>query len=206
MLKYKIKKVSDISDEEYTKCFYSMSEQSRTKVKRFKNTIQKKCTLAGECLARKTLAEVTGENLCAALEQGVAAAYKAVMKPTEGTMLTVMRIASERASALSATETDPLKIWEEVMVGAKDATVKMSAIAEVLIKEASDIQEVNTTYTVNYQISKKNAQDLYRDVGTGYLETVVNPTIQETVKTIIARYTAEELIGKTSNLLHLLDH
>lgn len=62
MLKYKIKKVSDISDEEYTKCFYSMSEQRRTKVKRFKNTIQKKCTLAGECLARKTLAEVTGEN------------------------------------------------------------------------------------------------------------------------------------------------
>lgn len=65
---------------------------------------------------------------------------------------------------------------------------------------SSDIQEVSTTYTVNYQISKKNAQDLYRDVGTGYLETVVNPTIQETVKTIIARYTAEELIGKRAEV------
>ena len=60
---------------------------------------------------------------------------------------------------------------------------------------SSDIQEVNTVYTVNYQISKTNAQNLYRDVGTGYLETVVNPTIQETVKTIIARYKAEELIS-----------
>lgn len=59
---------------------------------------------------------------------------------------------------------------------------------------SEDIQEVNTVYTVNYQISKANAQDLYRDVGTGYLETVVNPTIQEAVKTIIAQYTAMELI------------
>jgi regulator of protease activity HflC (stomatin/prohibitin superfamily) len=65
---------------------------------------------------------------------------------------------------------------------------------------SSDIQEVNTTYTVNYQISKGNAQNLYRDIGVNYLETVVNPTIQETVKTIIARYTAEELIGKRAEV------
>lgn len=65
---------------------------------------------------------------------------------------------------------------------------------------SSDIQEVNTTYTVNYQISKTNAQNLYRDVGTGYLATVVNPTIQETVKTIIAKYTAEDLIGKRAEV------
>ena len=61
---------------------------------------------------------------------------------------------------------------------------------------SSDIQEVNTTYTVNYQISKTNAQNLYRDIGTNYLETVVNPTIQESVKTVVAKYTAEQLIGK----------
>jgi len=65
---------------------------------------------------------------------------------------------------------------------------------------SSDIQEVNTVYTVNYQISKTNAQNLYRDVGTGYLETVVNPTIQETVKTIIARYKAEELISNRAGV------
>ena len=65
---------------------------------------------------------------------------------------------------------------------------------------SSDIQEVNTTYTVNYQIAKGNAQNLYRDIGINYLDTVVNPTIQETVKTIIARYTAEELIGKRAEV------
>lgn len=65
---------------------------------------------------------------------------------------------------------------------------------------SSDIQEVNTVYTVNYQISKTNAQNLYRDVGTNYLDTVVNPTIQETVKTVIARYTAEQLIEKRAEV------
>ncbi|MBQ5754264.1 MAG: DAK2 domain-containing protein, partial [Oscillospiraceae bacterium] len=39
--------------------------------------------------------EATADDLKAALEQGVEAAYKAVMKPPEGTMLTVARVASE---------------------------------------------------------------------------------------------------------------
>ncbi len=65
---------------------------------------------------------------------------------------------------------------------------------------SKDIQEVNTIYTVNYQVSKTNAQDLYRDIGIGYLETVVNPTIQESVKTIIARYKADELISNRAGV------
>ena len=65
---------------------------------------------------------------------------------------------------------------------------------------SKDIQEVSTTYTVNYQIAKGNAQNLYRDIGVNYLDTVVNPTIQETVKTVIAIYSAEELIGKRATV------
>lgn len=65
---------------------------------------------------------------------------------------------------------------------------------------SSDIQEVNTVYTINYQISKTNAQDLYRTVGTAYLETVIKPATLESVKTIMAHYTAEDLIGKRDTL------
>jgi len=65
---------------------------------------------------------------------------------------------------------------------------------------SSDIQEVNTVYTVNYQISKTNAQKLYIDVGTGYIDTVINPAVYESVKTIMAHYTAEDLIGKRDTL------
>ena len=40
-----------------------------------------------------------GRDLAIALDFGVAAAYKAVMKPAEGTILTVSRLAAARAAA-----------------------------------------------------------------------------------------------------------
>lgn len=46
----------------------------------------------------KDKATMDGVNLAAALTDGVAAAYGAVMKPAEGTILTVSRLAAERAS------------------------------------------------------------------------------------------------------------
>ena len=46
----------------------------------------------------------------AALEKGVEGAYKAVMKPTEGTMLTVARVASEEAAAERHRQ-DAVELW-----------------------------------------------------------------------------------------------
>ena len=65
---------------------------------------------------------------------------------------------------------------------------------------SSDIQEVDVTYSLNYQISKSNAQDIYREIGSNYYETVINPRIQEAVRSVMAHYTAEELLEKRSNL------
>ncbi len=47
-------------------------------------------------------------DLKAALSSGVSAAYKAVMKPTEGTMLTVARVASEKIADSTITEFEEL--------------------------------------------------------------------------------------------------
>ena len=65
---------------------------------------------------------------------------------------------------------------------------------------SSDIQEVTTDYTINYQISRTNAQSLYRNVGVNYPDTVITPVAQESVKTIMANYTAEDLIGQREKL------
>ena len=48
--------------------------------------------------------EAEAADLAKALQMGVEAAYKAVMKPTEGTILTVTRLAAEAAAASTATE------------------------------------------------------------------------------------------------------
>ncbi len=63
--------------------------------------------------------EATAADLAAALQKGVEAAYKAVMKPTEGTILTVARLAGEEAAA-SGLE-DPVELWKLVVEAAQKA-------------------------------------------------------------------------------------
>ena len=59
---------------------------------------------------------------------------------------------------------------------------------------SSDIQEVLVSYSMNYQIEKANAQKIYKEIGVDYYNTVMAPRIQEVVKSVIAKYTAEALI------------
>ena len=55
----------------------------------------------------------------AALQKGVEGAYKAVMKPTEGTILTVARVASEEAAASDAADVPAL--WDVVLTAGQKA-------------------------------------------------------------------------------------
>lgn len=64
--------------------------------------------------ALKGCSEMDSEAMVRSLELGVDGAYKSVMKPTEGTILTVAREAAEKARALSLSTNDPLLIWDEV--------------------------------------------------------------------------------------------
>ena len=59
---------------------------------------------------------------------------------------------------------------------------------------SSDIQEVSIKYSINYQIQKSNAQTIYKTIGQNYYEVVMDPRIQEAVRSVIANYTAESLI------------
>lgn len=65
---------------------------------------------------------------------------------------------------------------------------------------SSDIQEVTMSYTINYQIDKANAQEIYRAIGKDYYNTIVEPSVFESVKVATAKYTAEQLVQTRSNL------
>lgn len=65
---------------------------------------------------------------------------------------------------------------------------------------SSDIQEVTMVYTVNYQINKDNAQNIYKNIGISYYDTVIIPCITESTKVIIAKYSAESLVGERTDL------
>jgi len=82
-----------------------------------------------------------------------------------------------------------VKPWQQVVK--MDNRVQKQTVT--LACFSSDIQEVNVSYTVNYQIRKADAMTLYSTVGTGYYDTVIAPNIAESVKVATARYTAEAL-------------
>ncbi len=80
----------------------------------------------------KGLTEATGADLASALTLGVEAAYKAVMKPTEGTILTVARIASERARAAVLANNKANYVWDEVCLAAEEALETTPELLPVL--------------------------------------------------------------------------
>ncbi len=76
--------------------------------------------------------EVTASNLADAFKLGVEAAYKAVMKPTEGTILTVARVASEYAAAALKEDKDTMGVFEAAMEGANKALAETPELLPVL--------------------------------------------------------------------------
>ena len=80
------------------------------------------------------LTEADCESMANALELGVSAAYKAVMKPTEGTILTVARMASVKAQECVHTTNDPVILWEEVCKEAEATLAKTPDMLPVLKK------------------------------------------------------------------------
>ena len=82
----------------------------------------------------KDMEEVNGKNIAAALGIGVDAAYKAVAKPTEGTILTVARMAYEAGVEASRENADPVYVWQAIVNKANDALAITPELLPVLKK------------------------------------------------------------------------
>lgn len=65
---------------------------------------------------------------------------------------------------------------------------------------SSDTQEVSCKYTLNYQINKDTAQEIYRNVGKDYYDIVITPNVSKSVKAIMTKYSAETLIANRDTL------
>jgi len=70
-------------------------------------------------------------------------------------------------------------------------------VENVSVDAASkDLQTVKTTVALNYHPDKERVNYLWKNIGKDYRERIISPFIQEAVKAITAKYTAEELITK----------
>ncbi len=83
-----------------------------------------------KALSGKTTAE--SADLAKALQMGVEAAYKAVMKPTEGTILTVARLAAEKAA--ESTDLEIPALWDATLAAGQAALEDTPNLLPVLKK------------------------------------------------------------------------
>ncbi len=88
----------------------------------------------GFAKALKGKTEADCSDLANALKLGVEGAYKAVMNPTEGTILTVARMASEKAASIVENADNEAAFWQEVCSEAERALAQTPEMLPVLKK------------------------------------------------------------------------
>lgn len=78
--------------------------------------------------------------------------------------------------------------------------VKMDVRKQKLEADADssskDLQDVQTRIALNYHIMPSGASELYQEIGHDYRSRIIAPAIQESIKAVSAKFTAEELITK----------
>ena len=95
----------------------------------------------------KGLTEADGSALAAAMQEGVATAYGAVMKPAEGTVLTVSRLAAQRA-AEAAQENNSVEFVLEEAIRAGEVTLAETVEMNPVLKKAGVVDAGGKGYLI----------------------------------------------------------
>lgn len=73
--------------------------------------------------------------------------------------------------------------------------VKLEVDTEAFSK---DLQTVATTLAINYRVDTSKSYSIYKNIGADYETVLVAPAVNEVLKAITARYTAEESVTNRS--------
>ena len=73
--------------------------------------------------------------------------------------------------------------------------VKLEVSTEAFSK---DLQTVSTTLAINYRVDSAKSYSLYKNIGANYEAVLVTPAVNEVLKAITAKYTAEESVTNRS--------
>ena len=65
---------------------------------------------------------------------------------------------------------------------------------------SKDLQTVSSNVALNYHLKADQVANVYQEVGIDYKARIIDPTLQEAVKAVSAKFTAEELITRRENV------
>lgn len=121
-------------------------------------------------------AEITSAEFAKALEAGVDTAYRAVMKPVEGTILTVAKDAAKKAVEVAKTEDDLIRLMEAVLEEANQSLVRTPDLLPVL-KEVGVVDSGGQGLVCVFEGFLRELKGEKQDSGHAYI-----PSMDELVK------------------------
>ena len=65
---------------------------------------------------------------------------------------------------------------------------------------SKDLQAIESMIAVNFRIASNSSPYIYKNIGPDYHNIVLLPAVQESMKSVTARYTAEDLITKRAQV------
>lgn len=78
----------------------------------------------------------------------------------------------------------------------KTVDVRIQKVVTDAASSSSDLQDVDMSVALNYNIIPDKANVVVQTINSDYKSTIIDPAVQEVMKAVSARYTAEELITK----------
>ncbi|MFP7494123.1 DAK2 domain-containing protein [Terribacillus saccharophilus] len=119
--------------------------------------------------------DLTAGKLASALDAGVNTAYKAVMKPVEGTILTVAKDSAAAAVEKSKTEADPVELFKYVVESAKQSLSRTPELLPVL-KEVGVVDSGGQGLVTVYEgfLAAMTGEELPAEVQHGKMENLVS--------------------------------
>jgi len=65
---------------------------------------------------------------------------------------------------------------------------------------SKDLQPIEIDVVINHRIEKNTVESIYRNLGQTYEKTIIEPIVNEEVKSVISKYSAEEVIVNRSEI------
>lgn len=75
-------------------------------------------------------------------------------------------------------------------------SIQTQKISSLESSASKDLQDVSTEVTLNYKVDSMEVNRVYQELSIDFESRIIEPAIQESVKSSTAKFTAEELITK----------
>lgn len=127
------------------------------------------------------LSEAGCKDFANALELGVEAAYKAVMKPVEGTILTVSKAAALKAKETALSTSSDTIFWNDICAEAENVLAQTTEMLPQL-KKAGVVDAGGMGFTIIIRAMK----DIFD--GGKIAEKIISETTEDTFKSAVSQY------------------